>query len=221
MARSVPLPRGVNVTVLQPKGQCEYELWMSSHYSFQTSFDLHINMQTKRGTMAGVDLLPSRYLNYKRTKAWPDLHSNAREGRGNHRTNWKKKKKTVHLYEEINVFSARSHDIKHWGKAGFTSRMDKKTPLEGLTSSIKGRLAFKHHFPIMVSSDREHLSCVISIYIDLFLLFLLLPLSVVHRWYRSRSNWFILINDFDASQGLERPFHRAKLGSVTPARLQV
>lgn len=55
-------------------------LWMSSHYSSQTSFDLHISMQMKRGTMAGVDRLPSRYLNYRKTKAWPHLHSNAPEG---------------------------------------------------------------------------------------------------------------------------------------------
>lgn len=140
---------------------------MSSHYSSQTSVDLRISMQMKRGTMAGVDLLPSRYLNHRETKAWPHLHSNAPEGQENGVT----EQKLSTFMEKEMFFPAHSCVTVLCGKTGFTCRMQKKTFRNVLTSSTTGRLASYSH-------NGFHLGHVICIYIDLFLLSLLLSLSL-------------------------------------------
>lgn len=68
-------------------------------------------------------------------------------------------------------FPAHSRVTVLWGKTGFTCRMEKKTFRNVLTSSTTGRLASYSH-------NGFHLGYVICIYIDLFLLFLLLSLSL-------------------------------------------
>ena len=169
---------GHNVTLRRPKGLCECELWMSSPPSFQTSFDLHISMQMKRGIMPGVDLFPSGYLNFRGTKARVALHCNAWPRRDNGSTEWQNNTCSPLRRRKCFFFSCRL--TGYWG-CSFKCRM-KKIYLKGLTSSTTGRRAFQHRFPIMASRDREHLDHVICIYIDLFpLLFYYLCHSLADR----------------------------------------